>query len=137
MFSTTDLTAIEENVIPTLIVASAQLIAAQLSPVLMSYSATGDILSFDVNPSRWGTELPKAFADGVRSFIIVDALRSVLAMIVPDLAPKYEADAKNLLAALAAIAFTKQPPAQSTAEYSEVSGQMCNDDGSNFQPVQV
>ena len=132
LFSTVDLTTIESSVVPTFIRASAQLIVSELSPVVYTYSAGEDSVSFDVSPSRWGNALPNAFYEGVKSFIIADAVQSALNMIAPDIAPKYATDAKNLLTALAVIAFTKQPPSQSTAKYSEVSGKMCNDDESEF-----
>ena len=132
LFSTTALTDIETNVMPTFIVASAQLVVAELSPVVRSYKATDDSISLEVSQSRWANALQQAFPDSVRSFIIADVLQAVLSMIVPDVATKYADDAKSLLAALVGITFSKVTPAQSDEEFSSVSGKMCNDDGSEF-----
>lgn len=137
LFATTDLTTIEADVIPTFIVSSAQLIVSALSPVVSSYATTGEKLTFEVNPSRWGAVLPVSFADSVRSFIAAYVTGAVLNMTLPDAAPKYETDAKNQLAALTAIAFTKQTPKASTADYSAVSGKMYNDDGTEFTSVTI
>lgn len=138
LFSTTTLTDIETNVMPTFIVASAQLIISELSPMVYTYNIDEDCISFDVSPSRWGDVLPSAFYDGVQSFIIADVMQSVLNMIAPDLAPKYATDAKNQLAALSSMAFTKQPPAPSSVDYTSVAGTMYNDNGTEFtKPIVV
>lgn len=137
LFATTDLTTIETDVIPTFIVGATQMIAATLSPILASYSTDSNSLSFEIDASRWGTALPESFADSVRSYIVAYVTSAVLSMVLPDTAQKYDTEAKNLLAALTNIAYTKQTPAASTADYSNVSGGMYNDDGTEFNKTTV
>lgn len=132
LYSTADLTTIEADVIPMQIIASAQTLVSALSPVVTSYSTDGGKLTFEVSASRWGEALPVSFADSVKAFVVANVTGDVLSMTLPDAAAKYAADAKNQLAALTSIALAKQAPKPSTAEYSDVSGKMYNDDGTEF-----
>ena len=50
--------------------------------------------------------------------IIASTVQSVINMFAPDIAPKYTADAQNLLASLVKMAFTKQQPRTSSSAYN-------------------
>ena len=117
LFSTATLSSLEENAMPTLAQSAAHIVVAELSPLITSF-AGGEHLSFWIDNDRWNNGLNSAFSAALQSYLIASTVQSVINMFAPDIAPKYTADAQQLLASLVKMAFTKQQPSSSSSAYN-------------------
>lgn len=117
LFSTATLSSLEESAMPTLAQSAAHIVVAELSPIITSFTG-GDSLSFMLDNDRWNNGLNSAFSAALRSYLIASTVQSVINMFAPDIAPKYTADAQQLLASLVKMAFTKQQPGASYTTYN-------------------
>lgn len=121
LFSTTTLSSLESSVMDEFVRTAVQLVVSALTPVLSVYSSSTSF-KFSVNSSRWGNALPVAVQDAVQSFIVASVVQSCLNMTVPDIAPRYSADAQNMLTAIVSMVFTKQPPVKSASSLADCHG---------------
>lgn len=117
LFSTATLSSLEESAMPTLAQSAAHIVVAELSPIITSFTG-GEHLTFWVDNDRWNNGLNSAFSAALQSYLIASTVQSVINMFAPDIAPKYTADAQNLLASLVKMAFTKQQPSTSSSAYN-------------------
>lgn len=117
LFSTATLSSLEESAMPTLAQSAAHIVVAELSPIITSFTG-GEHLTFWVDNDRWNNGLNSAFSAALQSYLIASTVQSVINMFAPDIAPKYTADAQNLLASLVKMAFTKQQPRTSSSAYN-------------------
>jgi hypothetical protein len=117
LFSTATLSSLEESAMPTLAQSAAHIVVAELSPIITSFTG-GEHLSFRIDNDRWNNGLNSAFSAALQSYLIASTVQSVINMFAPDIAPKYTADAQQLLASLVKMAFTKQQPSSSSAAFN-------------------
>lgn len=117
LFSTATLSSLEESTMPTFAQSAAQIVVAELSPMITSFTG-GEHLSFWIDNDRWNNGSNSAFSAALQSYLIASTVQSVINMFAPDIAPKYTADAQHLLASLVKMAFTKQQPRTSSVDYN-------------------
>lgn len=146
LFSAATLSSVEEHVFQQFIIDGAQLVLANLSPVLTGYtvgelpdepsaqshagkttepgapSAIVPYLCFSVAASRTCQALSDAAQDSVQSLLVAYVAQAVLSMVLPDLAPKYAADVQSMLLAATRLVLAKSPPAKSPSTLSDFSG---------------
>ena len=102
---------------PTFAKSAAHIVVAELSPIITSFTESSS-LTFVIDNTRWNNGLNSAFSAALQSYLIASTVQSVINMFAPDIAPKYTADAQQLLASLVKMAFTKQQPSSSAAAYN-------------------
>lgn len=143
LFSAATLSSVEEHVFQQFIIDGAQLVIANLSPVLTAYtvgdlpdepSAASDApstdapsvivpyLCFSVAASRTSQALSSAAQDSVQALLVAYVVHAVLSMVLPELAPKYAADVQSMLLAATRLVLAKSPPPKSPSTLNDFSG---------------
>lgn len=123
IFTSVTLSEMESTLLPSFVESAAQVLLAELSPILASYTLNDlGYLIFTTSNTRWGDAVPEVFTSTVRSYLVASSVQSALNLSLPDVAPKYAADTQSLLNSLIRMAFTKNPPGTSTTTLAGCTG---------------
>ena len=123
VFTSVTLSEIESTLLPSFVKTAAQVLLAELSPILASYTLNDlGYLTFTTSNARWGDVVPEVFVSTVRSYLVASSVQSALNLSLPDIAPKYAADTQSLLGSLIRMAFTKTPPGASASTLTGCTG---------------
>lgn len=123
VFTSVTLSEIESTLLPSFVKTAAQVLLAELSPILASYTLNDlGYLTFTTSNARWGDVVPEVFVSAVQSYLVASSVQSALNLSLPDIAPKYAADTQALLNSLVRMAFTKTPPGVSTSTLTDCTG---------------
>lgn len=123
VFTSVTLSEIESALLPSFVKTAAQVLLAELSPILASYTLNDlGYLTFTTSNARWGDVVPEVFVSAVQSYLVASSVQSALNLSLPDIAPKYAADTQALLGSLVRMAFTKTPPSASTSTLTDCTG---------------
>lgn len=122
-FTSVTLSEMESTLLPSFVESAAQVLLAELSPILASYTLNDlGYLIFTTSNTRWGDAVPEVFVSTVRSYLVASSVQSALNLSLPDIAPKYAADTQSLLGSLIRMAFTKTPPGASASTLTGCTG---------------
>jgi hypothetical protein len=110
MFSDITLSSAEDTQILTQYInASAQNVEAVLKQFI-SASTYGATISLTITNTRGDSDFETRTQDLAESYITLNSTGEYLSMLHPDLAAKYQRDAKQRLESLIAYVFYKKPP---------------------------
>lgn len=114
MFSDITLSSAEyTRILTQYINAGAQDIEAILKQFITA-STYGATISMTITNTRGDSDFDTRVKDLAESYITLNSVGEYLAMLHPDLAQKYQADARQRIQALATYVFYKQPPTVSS-----------------------
>ena len=110
MFSDITLSSAEDTQILTQYIhAAAQDVEAVLKQ-LITASTYGETISMTIQNTRGDSDFETRTKDFVESYVTLTAVGEYLSMMHPDIAQKYQRDAKQRLEMLIAYVFYKKPP---------------------------
>jgi hypothetical protein len=117
MFSDITLSSAEDTQILTQYInGSAQDTEAALKQFITS-SSYGPVISMDIQNTRGDSDFDNRVQDLSQSYVTLNTVGEYLSMLHPDLAQKYQADARQRMDALMIYVFYKNPPTKTTHKY--------------------
>ena len=115
MFSDITLSSAEDTQILTQYInASAQDIEAVLKQFITASTYSATTISMTITNTRGDSDFQTRVQALSDSYVTLNSVGEYMAMVHPDLAEKYHADARQRIQALASYVFYKQPPSVSS-----------------------
>lgn len=110
-FSDITLSSAEDTQILTQYInASAQDIESMLKQLITSSSYSTTSISITIQNTRGDTDFGTRVQDLSESFVVLNSVGEFLSMMHPDIAQKYQSDARKRMEALIEYVFYKKPP---------------------------
>lgn len=118
LFSNITTSSLENPVLQGYIDVGAQNVVTALA----DFSSTFSDNAIQVADPRWSSAIVNAVNGAVKSYVILFATGEYLAMVYPEIAKKYQADAAGMIVTVVNAAHAKLPPLQSESDFDDVSG---------------
>lgn len=123
LFSDITLSSAEDyQIIQQYVYAAAQDVEAICRPLVSSFTLSGDDVVIVLANSRGASDFESRTTELVKSFIELYTVGEYLAMVHPDIAQKYHADARQRMESLVEYVFFKTPPTAPNYSYSDITG---------------
>ena len=126
LFSDITLSSAEDTQILTQYInASAQDVESVLKQFVTS-STYGSTITMSITNTRGDADFDTRVQDMIQSYVTLNSVGEYLAMNHPDLAQKYQSDARQRMEALMIYVIYKKPPTSPSYSYSDVLGTIEN-----------
>lgn len=120
MFSDITLSSAEDkNILTQYITASAQDVESVLKQFITASSYSSSSVSMTITNTRGDSDFETRTQSLAESYVTLNSIGEYLSMVHPDLAAKYQRDARQRIESLVEYVFYKKPP---TATASQTSG---------------
>ena len=122
LFSDITLSSAEDtNILTQYINTSAQDVEAALKQFVTS-STYGATISMTIDNTRGDADFQTRVQDLIESYVRLNSIGEYLAMVHPDLAQKYYADARQRMESLMMYVIYKKAPTPSQSSYNDING---------------
>ena len=126
LFSDITLSSAEDtNILTQYINTSAQDVEAALKQFVTS-STYGATISMTITNTRGDTDFQTRVQDLIESYVRLNSIGEYLAMVHPDIAQKYYADARQRMESLMMYVIYKKAPTSPSYSYADISGTIEN-----------